>query len=201
MEEPSIPRVGAWTRGRKARIMGAMKASWALGALLLAGCAGAGGAKVEVLARAPSPRLSRLAVAGVTGAEDLRGAERARELAAALDGRFDAMAAGDADTVMSSTELGLQGASPGALAELRRATGAEGVVFASLGPRSAWLELAVLDATSGDLLLRVRARPASGGSFPSFRAAAAAGAQALAPLARRTRSKPSAPEDDELPPP
>lgn len=182
--------------------MVAMKASWALGALLLAGCAGGGGGgKVEVLSRAPSPRLARLAVASVTGTDDLRGGEHARELAAALDSRFDAVAAGDADTVMSSTELGLQGASPGALAELRRATGAEGVVFAALGPRSAWLELAVLDAVSGDLLLRVRARPASGGAFTSFRAAAAAGARALAPLARGSRAKPSAPEDDELPPP
>jgi hypothetical protein len=179
-----------------------MERSLALAALLLAGCAGGGGGgKVEVLSQAPTPRLTRLAVASVTGTDDLRGGERARELAAALDRRFDAVAAGDADTVMSSTELGLQGASPGALAELRRATGAEGVVFATMGPRSAWLELAVLDATSGDLLLRVRARPASGPSFTSFRAAAAAGAQALAPLSRRGRSKPSAPEDDELPPP
>lgn len=168
-------------------------------ALLLAACA-TGGGRVEVLSRAPSTSITRLAVAGVSGSEELRGAELSRALASALDGRFEAVAAGDADTVMSSTELGLAGASPGALAELRRATGAEGVVFGSLGPRASFLELAVLDARSGDVLLRVRVRPASGERFTSFRAAAAAGADALAPLSRRRRSRPSTPED-ELPPP
>lgn len=169
--------------------------------LLLAGCAPGGGGRVEVLSRAPSTSITRLAVAGVSGSEELRGADLARELAGALAGRFEAVAAGDADTVMSSTELGLSGASPGALAELRRATGAEGVVFGSLGPRASFLELAVLDARSGDVLLRVRVRPAAGERFVSFRAAAAAGADALAPLSRRRRARPSAPEEDELPPP
>lgn len=172
----------------------------ALLAVLLAACA-AGGSRVETLARAPFVPISKLAVASVTGTEDLRGSDLVRALASALNGRFDAVAASEADTVMSSTELGLAGASPGALAELRRATGAEGVVFGSLGPKAAYIELAVLDARSGDVLLRVRARPSAGSSFASYSAAAAAGAEALAPLSRRRRSKPSAPDEEELPPP
>jgi hypothetical protein len=179
---------------------GGVRAAAALLAVLASACAPQGG-RVEMISRAPSPPLTRLAVAGVTGSELLQGGELARTLAAALSTRFEAVSAGDADTVMSTTELGLSGASPAALAELRRATGADGVVFGALGPSASWLELTVLDARGGDVLLRVRVKPASGGSFPTFKSAAEAGAAALAPLSRRRRNAPSMPEDEDLPPP
>lgn len=167
--------------------------------LSLAACA-APGRDVEVLARGPGSPVSRLAVAGVAGADAPGWSGLPRLLASALGGRFDAVAAADADTVISSAELGPGGSSPAALAELRRATGAEAVVFATLAPGAAALELAALDARTGDVLLRVRVRP-RGGPFSSPRAAADAGAAALSPLSRRRRAKPSLPDEDELPPP
>src|SRR4051812_14333680 len=88
-----------------------VRAAASLLVALLAACAAPGG-RVEVLSRAPSAPLTRLAVAGVTGSEQLQGGELSRALAAALSSRFEAVSAGDADTVMSTTELGLSGASP-----------------------------------------------------------------------------------------
>ena len=174
----------------------------ALLALLAGGlCACAGGGHGDVLIAGPSKALTRLAVAGVSGPGALGGEGAARALAAALnESRFDAVAAADADSVVSSAELGLSGASPGTLAELRRATGAEAVVFATVAPDGASLELAVLETRNGDVLRRVRVR-SRGERFASAREAAVAGAAALAPLAKGKRGKASAPELDELPPP
>ncbi|MDX6769444.1 MAG: hypothetical protein SF051_07920 [Elusimicrobiota bacterium] len=168
-------------------------------AAALCACAGSGG-RVETLSRAPSRAYARLAVAGVSAPGALGGEDLPRALAAALSDRFEAAAAADADSVVSSAELGLSGASPGMLAELRRATGAEAVVFGALTRRADALELTVLDARTGDLVLRVRVRP-QGEAFGSAREAAAAGAAALAPLASGRRGKAVTPEPDELPPP
>lgn len=168
--------------------------------LALTACT-AGGGRVEVLSRSPSKAITRLAVGGLSGPDSLGGEPLSRALAAALaSGPFEATAASDADTVMSSAELGISGASPGMLAELRRATGAEAVVFGAVSGDGRSLELSVLDTRTGDLLLRARAH-AAGERFATAREAAVAGAAALAPLAKGRRGRAVTPEADELPPP
>ncbi len=73
-------------------------------------------------------------------------------------------------------------------------------MFGAVSADGRALELSVLDTRTGDLLLRARAR-AAGEKFASAREAAAAGAAALAPLAKGRRGKAVTPQDDELPPP
>lgn len=169
--------------------------AWAAAALLAACAAG----RVETLYRGPAPALTRVAVAGISGPGPLGGDAAARALAAALARSIEAVAAADADTVVGGG-LDMPRASAAVLAELRRATGAEAVVFGTVSPRGERLELSVVDARTGELLLRARARP-RGAAFASVEEAGAAGAAALAPLARGRGGEPTAPEPDELPPP
>lgn len=142
---------------------------------LSAACAGGGG-RVETLASASSRPLTRLGVAEVKGPEGFAGAGAARALAAALaDGPFDVVAA-DADA------------------------GVEALIYGTVTPSAEAFELAALDARSGTVVLRVRVRPKTE-VFASMREAAAAGAAALAPLAKGRRARPTVPEADELPEP
>ncbi len=165
----------------------------------LAACSSGGGSKS--LSQGPRKAVSRMVVASVSGPGEYGGESAARALAEALSaGRFEAVAAADADTVVSGAELGLSGASPATLAELRRATEAQAVVFGTFAPKGDSLDLTVLDARSGDVLGRVRVK-SDGAAFTSMREAARAAAAALAPLAKGRRGKATAPELDELPPP
>jgi hypothetical protein len=155
-----------------------------LPALLCACAALSGGDRIEVLAKAPSFRARALAIATTRGARG-HGAEFSSALAARLrEGGIRATALEDSDSVLAGAALGLDvAANPRVLAEIRRATGADGVVFATFDPEWRTLDVAVLDATSGDPVLRATARP-RGASFASAGEAASAAARALTALSR-----------------
>jgi hypothetical protein len=149
--------------------------------LFLSACA-AGSGRVETSSRAPSFRARTLAIAA---ARDGRGksVDLARELTRRLEaGGFRAAALEDSDSVLAGSALGLDMASdPRVLAEVRRATGADAIVFLTLDPGWRSLDVAVLDLATGEPVLRAAARP-RGESFASPDEAAEAAAEALASL-------------------
>ncbi|HEX4047047.1 MAG TPA: hypothetical protein VH309_04410 [Elusimicrobiota bacterium] len=160
-----------------------MRFSWLAAAAALSACALVSG-NVETLSRAPSFRAKVLAIAATRGAGakgPALAAELARRLAA---GGIRAPSLEDADSVLAGTAMSLDiAADPRVLAEIRRATGADGVVFLSLDPDWRSLDVSVLDAVTGDVVLRATAHP-EGKSFETIDAAASAAAEALSGLAQ-----------------
>ena len=169
-----------------------MKHGWLAAAALLSACS-FGSGKIETLSRAPSFRAKVLAIAATRGAGP-KGVELARALARRLEaGGVKASALEESDSLLAGAALGLEiGGDPRVLDEVRRATGADGIVFLTLDPNWRTLDVSVLDAATGDVVLRATARP-SGEAFESIDGAAAAAAAALSRLALEPRHK-----DDEI---
>ena len=153
-----------------------------LAAAALSACA-LGSGRVETQSRASSFRAKVLAIAATHGA-GAKSAELSRALVRRLQaGGIKASALEESDSVLAGSALGLDiAADPRVLAEIRRATGADGVVFMTLDPNWRTLDVAVLDAATGDVVLHATARP-SGESFESSEEAAAGAAEALSGLA------------------
>jgi hypothetical protein len=168
---------------------------------LLAGCAGA--EHDGVLSGSPSFRAKTVALASTRGARG-KGVELSRELTRRLEAMGLAVAAlEESDSVLAGSAVGLEAAAnPRLLDEIRRATGADAIIFLSLDPNWASLDVSALDARTGEAVLRSAIHP-SGESFHSASEAAAAAAKALSPLAAdRPRPKASRPDDppiDEIP--
>lgn len=168
--------------------------------LLLAGC-GLADRRSE-LSRAPSFRARTVAVAATRGARG-KGVEISRELVARLEGLgLNASALEESDSVLAGSAIGLEAArNPRLLDEIRRATGADAVVFLSLDPTWRSLEVSALDARTGDAVLRAAEHP-RGDAFASASEVAEAASRALSPLAserRAPRATGSETPIDELP--
>lgn len=168
--------------------------------LLLAGCGT--GDRREELSRAPSFRARTIAVAATRGARG-KGVEVSRALVARLEGLgLKASALEESDSVLAGSAIGLEAArNPRLLDEIRRATGADAVVFLSLDPSWRSLEVSALDARSGDAVLRSAAHP-RGDAFADAAEVAEAAARALSPLASERRAPRATRSDvpaDELP--
>lgn len=168
--------------------------------LLLAGC-GLGDRRDE-MSRAPSFRARTVAVAATRGARG-QGVQISRELVARLEGLgLNASALEESDSVLAGSAIGLDAArNPRLLDEIRRATGADAVVFLSLDPTWRSLEVSALDTRSGDAVLRAAAHPRAD-AFSGAAEVAEAAARALSPLAserRAPRASGTAVPVDELP--
>jgi hypothetical protein len=170
--------------------------------MALSACA-LGTGRVEILSQAPSFRAKVLAIAATRGAGP-KGVELSRALARRLEaGGIRTAALEESDSVLAGSALGLDVASdPRVLAEIRRATGADGIVFLTLDPNWRALDVSVLDAVTGDAVLRATARP-SGEAFETAEDAAAAAAEALSGLApeRRKAAAAALNKSDEIPVP
>jgi hypothetical protein len=151
-------------------------------AVMLAACA-LGSGKVQTLSRAPSFHAKVLAIAPTRGAGP-KGVEIGRALVRRLlAGGVKASSLEDSDSVLAGAAIGLDvGADQRMLDEVRGATGADGLVFLTLDSKWTALDVAVLDAATGEVVLHATARP-NGKVFESPDAAASAAAEALAPLA------------------
>ncbi|MCM2303172.1 MAG: hypothetical protein NDJ72_00600 [Elusimicrobia bacterium] len=168
--------------------------------LLLAGCGT--GDRREELSRAPSFRARTIAVAATRGARG-KGVQISRDLVARLEGLgLKASALEESDSVLAGSAIGLEAArNPRLLDEIRRATGADAVVFLSLDPSWRSLEVSALDARSGDAVLRSAAHP-RGDAFSDAAEVAEAAARALSSLATERRTPRATRSDapaDELP--
>lgn len=170
--------------------------------LLTAALAACSSDRVETLSRAPSFRAETLTLAGVRGAKG-KNSELFRFIAARLEAagmRFIDLES--ADSVLAGTSLSLEtAASPRLLSEIRRATGADGVVFLSVDPSGRSLDVTVLDIRTGDSVLRSAARP-SGESFSGIPEVAEAAVQSLLSLSPdRHKAVRAADPVDEIPVP
>ena len=168
--------------------------------ILLAGCSTA--ERDDALSRSPSFRARTVAVAATRGSRG-KGVEISRALVSRLEGLgLTASALEESDSVLAGSALSLEAArSPRLLDEIRRATGADAIVFLSLDPNWRSLEIAALDARTGDAVLRSVAHP-RGEAFSAPAEIADAAARALATLAAERRTpKASRPDDptDEIP--
>lgn len=169
--------------------------------LLLAGCSTA--ERGDVLSNSPSFRARTVAVAATRGSRG-KGVEISRELVKRLEALgLTASALEESDSVLAGSALGLEAAmNPRLLDEIRRATGADAVVFLSLDPTWRALEISALDARTGDAVLRSALHP-RGDAFSNPQEIADAAARSLAPLAAERRApKASHPDDsktDEIP--
>lgn len=172
-----------------------------LSVLLLASCSSA--ERADTLSGSPSFRARTVAVAAVRGSRG-KGVEISRALVKRLEAEgLSASPLEESDSVLAGSAVGLEAAAnPRLLAEIRRATGADAVVFLSLDPSWRTLEISALDARTGDAVLRTAAHP-RGEAFSEAPEIAEAGARALAPLAAQRRkagpSRPDEPGADELP--
>jgi len=172
-----------------------------LALLLLSACASS--ERSESLSNSPSFRARNLAVAATRGARG-KGVDISRALVKRLDALgLTASALEESDSVLAGSAVGLEAAvNPRLLDEIRRATGADAIVFLSLDPGWRSLDVSVLDARTGDAVLRSALHP-RGDAFATPAEIADAAARALAPLAaerRRPRaSRPDEPPLDEIP--
>jgi hypothetical protein len=163
--------------------------------LLLAACAPA--ARNDVLSNSPSFRAKTMAVAATRGSRG-KGGEISSELVKRLGASgIAASALEESDSVLAGAAVGLDSMNPRMLDEIRRATGADAVVFLSLEPDWSKLEIAAVDARTGDAVHRSTAKP-RGAAFADAAEIAAAAARALAPLAAEHRA-PRATRPDEPP--
>jgi hypothetical protein len=162
--------------------------------LLLAACAPAEHA--DTLSGSPSFRARTLAVAATRGSRG-KGVEISRELVKRLDSAgLTASALEESDSVLAGSALGLEAAAnPRLLDEIRRATGADAIVFLSLDPSWRALEISAVDARTGDAVLRSVAHP-RGDAFASSAEIADAAARALSPLAAEHRAPKATHADD-----
>lgn len=168
--------------------------------LLLAACGTA--ERQESLSRSPSFRARTVAVAATRGARG-KGVEISRALVRRLESLgLTASALEESDSVLAGSAIGLEAArNPRLLDEIRRATGADAVVFLSLDPAWRGLEVSALDARTGDAVLRSVSHP-RGDAFEGADEIADAASRALAPLASERRAvKATRPDDpvDEIP--
>jgi hypothetical protein len=143
-----------------------------------------------------------VAVAATRGARG-KGVEISRDLVRRLESLgLTASALEESDSVLAGSAIGLEAArNPRLLDEIRRATGADAVVFLSLDPSWRGLEVSALDARTGDAVLRSVAHP-RGDAFEGAAEVADAAARALSPLASERRAaKATRPDDpvDEIP--
>jgi len=144
-----------------------------------------------------------VAVAATRGARG-KGVEISRALVKRLEALgLTASALEDSDSVLAGAALGLEAAmNKHLLDEIRRATGADAIVFLTLDPEWRALEISALDARTGEAVLRSAARP-RGDAFASAQEIADAAARALASLAAERRrpkaSRPNEPPLDEIP--
>jgi len=170
-------------------------------AALVTACA-LGSGRVETHAMAPSFRAKTLAIAPARGGGPAKGEELVHALSQRLRaGGIRAASLEEADSVLAGSALGLDAAAdPRVMAEIRRATEADGVVFLSVDPAWRSLDISVLDAVTGDAVLRATARP-NGDAFESPEEAASAAAEALSGLAaEKHRAAAAATEKtDEIP--
>lgn len=172
--------------------------SWyLLPALLLGACSR--GERKQALLASPSFRARTLTVAATRGSRG-QGAEISRELVRRLKASgLAASALEESDSVLSGSALGLESAmNPGLLDEVRRATGADAIVFLSLNTAWSALEVSALDARTGDVVLRSTARP-RGDAFAGPPDIAAAAERSLSPLADARRAAPAGGLTDEIP--
>jgi hypothetical protein len=168
--------------------------------LLLAACGTA--ERQETLSASPSFRARTVAVAATRGARG-KGVEISRALVRRLEALgLAASALEESDSVLAGSALSLEAArSPRLLDEIRRATGADAVVFLSLDPSWRALEVSALDARTGDAVLRSAAHPRAD-EFAGADEIADAAARALAPLSAEPRkARATRPDDptDEIP--
>ena len=171
-----------------------------LTALLLASCATT--ERNEALSNSPSFRARTVAVAATRGSRG-KGVEISRALVSRLEALgLTASSLEESDSVLAGAALGLEAArSPRLLDEIRRATGADAIVFLSLDPSWRALEIQALDARTGDAVLRSVASPRAD-SFANAAEIADAAVRALASLAAERRApKAHRPDDpmDEIP--
>ncbi|OGR91371.1 MAG: hypothetical protein A2V88_16800 [Elusimicrobia bacterium RBG_16_66_12] len=174
----------------------------ALAALLLVALAACSSDRVETYSRSPSFRARTLAVASVLGAKGKSG-EIARVLSSRLEGAgMRCVDLESSDSVLAGSALSLEAAAnPRLLAEVRRATEAEGLVFLSL--ESSWrsVEVVVLDLRTGEAVLKAEGRP-RGESFATAEEAAAVAAEILGGLSQERRKAARAADSaDEIPVP
>ncbi len=169
--------------------------------LLLAACAS--GEHADNLSRSVSFRAQTVAVAATRGSRG-KGVEISRALVKRLEALgLTASSLEESDSVLAGSALGLEAATnPRLLDEIRRATGADAVVFLALDPSWRALEISALDARTGDAVLRSVGHP-RGDAFESADEIADAASRALASLsAERRAPKVSGPDDlptDEIP--
>ena len=175
----------------------------AAAALVLSACAGGSG-RVETTSKELAFRAKVLAIGAVRGAGGAKALALSRELARRLQaGGIRTVSLEESDSVLAGSVLSLDvAADPRVLDEVRRATGADGIVFLTLDPGWKTLDVAVLDAATGEAVLRATARP-RGDAFASPEEAASAAAEALSALAPdRQRAAAAAKEQtDDLPVP
>lgn len=171
-----------------------------LPALLFAACAPA--ERSDTLSSSPSFRARTVAVAATRGSRG-KGVEISRALVKRLEALgLTASALEESDSVLAGSALGLEAAmNPRLLDEIRRATGADAIVFLALDPSWRALEIQALDARTGDAVLRSVAHPRAD-AFSDPAEISDAAARALSPLAAERRA-PTAhrPDDpaDEIP--
>jgi len=130
-----------------------------------------------------------------------KGVEISRELLRRLaSAGLSASSLEESDSVLAGSALEIESArSPRLLAEIRRATGADAIVFLSLDPAWRALEISVLDARTGDAVLRSAAHPRDE-AFVDAPEIAEAAARILAALGAERRvpraSRADAPMDE-----
>lgn len=174
-----------------------------LALLLLASCATGGRDSSEV--SVPGFRARSLALATVRGARG-QGVAVSRATAARLEAQgLNATALEETDSVLAGSAVSLENAmNKSVLDEIRRATGADAVVFLSFDPNWRSLDVSAIDARTGDAVLRTAAHPRAE-EFSGPEEAAAAAVKALMPLAseRRKPRASQAPGEpvDEIPAP
>jgi len=166
--------------------------------LLLAACVEA--ERNDALSNFPAFRARTATVAATRGARG-KGVDISRALVKRLEILgLPASALEESDSVLAGSALGLEAAmNPRLLDEVRRATGADAIIFLSLDPTWSSLDVSALDARTGDAVLRSVARP-RGDAFADAAEIADAAARALASLAAERRApratRPDEPTDD-----
>jgi hypothetical protein len=160
-------------------------AALASSAFLLCSCALLSG-RVEVLSRESSYHARVLAIAPASGVKRADAAALARALARRLGSdKIEAVALDESDSVLAGGALTMDmAADPSVRSEVARATKADGIVFLAVEADWRALDVSVIGAATGDIVLHAVARP-RGKAFSSPAAAAAGAANALAPLAFR----------------
>lgn len=140
--------------------------------------------RVETMSKVPTFRAKVLAIAEARGGGGGKGLALSREAARRLQaGGVRAFVLQESDSLLAGSALGLSLRSdPRVLADIRRTTGAEAVVFLTLDPNWHSLEIAVLEAATGVAVLRATAH-AHGEKFSSPEEAGADAAEALSYLA------------------
>lgn len=162
--------------------------------LLLGACATPG----EGQLLRPSFRARRVVLGAVRGARG-KGVEISRALVARLGAEgLEAVSLEESDSVLAGSEVSLDAAmNPRLLAEIRRATDADALIFLSLDPAWRSLEISALDAGTGDAVLRAAAHP-RGDAFADADEIAVAASHPLSALSSARRAPRASAADDPL---